>query len=692
MTRIDHEPTATACRVIPGPEHDCVACALERILTERTQASAGRIREIVITEDTTLEKNAVLNARIIVKASNVTIDGNGATLVGAGTAGNLKSFATAGAGVRADGCTNVVLRNLKAKGFALGLDVSDGTAWTVEGCDFSDNYHNPAHGWGELPARGGIRLTRVSDSVLRKNKANNVWDGLHLRECHDNLISANDFSHCSNVCAKLWTSSRNRVLNNNLSYGLRIDRAKGEVHARDSTCVLIESGSDDNYFYRNDITHGGDGVFLRALSPWVSRGNVFVENDTSYANNNCVESWCPGNTFIRNKANHGSYGFWLGGSDQTRLIGNEAAFNGLKAGFHNAPEPGFGHGGIVIVGGASSHTVIEGNHCHHNNGGGIVFRGEGARKINPWRTHHWIVQSNRLHDNQWGIWGRWGDEIYLANNILENNPKGNLLEHVSNLSEVTSDPAVRRPPVVHVTAPERAIVGRPVAFDASASRDPAGRPLSYRWDLGGTIAKTATVQHTFAKPGFYRVGVTVDNGVLAGLAYRDLVVADEVADEVGTEGQAARWGFELEGNDGRGKMHFADDRENALVGRSALRFTPNPYPGLYATAIYPGVRDANWDLRGKQRLAFWLKTRNPNIPGWQNAGPVITLFGKQGTVQYKPAKDGNLLVNLPFSEALDMDAHRDTASRRHGLDAHAEGRLRVAQRYCPWRGAGLVGQ
>ena len=30
---------------------------------------------------------------------------------------------------------------------------------------------------------------------------------------------------------------------------------------------------------------------------------------------------------------------------------------------------------------------------------------------------------------------------------------------------------------------------------------------------------------------------------------------------------------------------------------------------------------------------------------------MITLFGKHGTVQYKPVKDGNLLVSLPFSEA-----------------------------------------
>jgi hypothetical protein len=135
------------------------------------------------------------------------------------------------------------------------------------------------------------------------------------------------------------------------------------------------------------------------------------------------------------------------------------------------------------------------------------------------------------------------------------------------------------------------------------------------------------------------------------LAYRDLVVAPEMNDELGTEGQAARWGFDLEGNDGRGKMHFTDDEDNVLVGRSSLRFTPNPYPGLYATAIYPGSRDASWDLTKKSRLTFWIKTQNPNLHGWQNAGPVITLFGKNGSIDYRPYKEGNLLAALPFSEA-----------------------------------------
>jgi hypothetical protein len=305
----------------------------------------------------------------------------------------------------------------------------------------------------------------------------------------------------------------------------------------------------------------------------------------------------------------------------------------------------------VIVGGASSHTVLEGNYCHHNNGGGIVFRGDGDSKTRPWKIHHWIVQNNHLHANRWAIWGRWGDWIYLANNSCTDNAKGDFLQDVTNLIQIKNDPSVRIAPIVRVNAPRRAVVGQSVRFDASLSRDPAGRALRYKWDLGGTISEEARVLHTFDRPGFYRVGVTVSNGVLADLACRDLIVTDKVTKEIGTEGESSRWGFELEGNDGQGKMWFSDDEDNSLVGRSCLRFTPNPYPGQYATAIFPGQRDANWDLSGKSHLIFWLRTRNPNLHGYQNAGPLIVLYSKDGKLEYRPVKDGNLLNNLPFSEA-----------------------------------------
>ncbi|HRZ37800.1 MAG TPA: right-handed parallel beta-helix repeat-containing protein [Candidatus Paceibacterota bacterium] len=609
------------------------------------------VRALVITNDFVFAPGSSNSLRLLVRASHVTIDGQGATLVGPGRIGDPESLESAGIGVLIEGAADVTLKNLNVRGFATGLVLRQVEGAVVEDCDFSDNYHNPGHGWGELPARGGILLDRVRQTVHRRNRANRVWDGLHLIHSDDNLIADNDFSRCSNTCAKLWRSCRNKFMQNNLSYSLRIDRAAGEVHARDSTGVLIETGSDDNSWYRNDITHGGDGIFIRPLNRWVSRGNLFVENDTSYANNNCVESWSPGNTFIRNRANHGSYGFWLGGSDHTTLIGNEAAFNGRPDGFHNAPEPGFGHGGIVIVGGPSSHTRIEGNDLHDNHGAGIAFRGDAASKGAAWRTEHWIVQGNRIANNRFGIWGRWGNAILLAGNTLANNSEGDLIQDTTDLIQLPPSPAPALAPTADLAGPDVVFSGQPARFDASSSADPTGRPLQFHWWLDGAASQGAQFERVFTQPGFQRLGLTVHNGLRAAMAWRDLLVVAPVREELGTEGPADLWDFELEGNDqGRGRVRFAEDAPG-LIGRCALRFSPNPYPGAYATVVYPASRDAGWDWSGRRELRFWIKAQNPNVPGWQNAGPVVRLLGSRGTLEYKPAKDANLLNDPPFSEA-----------------------------------------
>src|SRR5689334_1651659 len=118
------------------------------------------------------------NVRLVIKGSNLTIDGSGVTLVGPGQAGKPETFQ--GIAIRADGCSNVTLRNVKAKGFAIGLAAQNGTDWRIENCDFSDNFHDPEHDWGNGPRQGGIILTRLSRSILRNNKANRVWNGLDL--------------------------------------------------------------------------------------------------------------------------------------------------------------------------------------------------------------------------------------------------------------------------------------------------------------------------------------------------------------------------------------------------------------------------------------------------------------------------------------------------------------------------------
>ena len=121
---------------------------------------------LVITQNTTLDP-AKTYGRIEIKASGITIDGKGASVVGA-TGGDPKDYKFVG--VSANGVSNVTLKNLNVKGWDIGLKIEHGSHWTVENCDFSDNFHWPEWGWGDLGEHGGIVLEYVDHSTLRRTR------------------------------------------------------------------------------------------------------------------------------------------------------------------------------------------------------------------------------------------------------------------------------------------------------------------------------------------------------------------------------------------------------------------------------------------------------------------------------------------------------------------------------------------
>lgn len=606
------------------------------------------IKEVIVTKSLVLQKDAMLNARLVVKADGVVIDGNGATLNGGGVAGKPESFQ--GVGISSEGFSQVVVKNIKVKGFATGLSVTDGAEWRVEGCDFSDNFTNPAAGWGNGERQGGMILTRVNKSKFYTNKASRVWNGIDLLYCNENEFFKNDASHCSNLCFKMLASSKNVVTDNVLSYGIRV--APGEVHARDSACVLLESGSNNNRFTKNDMRYGGDGLFIRVLNGFVSTGNTFTDNDCSYAHNNCVEAWSPGNTFIRNKANHGSYGFWLGGSDQTTLIDNEAAFNGLADENHNAPEPDFGHGGIVLVNGAASHAVIQGNYCHHNAGGGIVLRGDRESKGAKWKAYHAIIQNNRLEFNQWGVFVMHADWMHVANNKYHGNSQEDVYENVTNLYKADEANYMGKTPRVVMRAPKTAKVGEPVVFDATDSFTPAGDPVYVRWDLGVANFMKSKLTYTFKTPGFYRASVLVHDATLAASSFQNILVTAPVAELTDADADLEKWGYEIEQNtDGKAKVVFENDAANAIIGKNCLKFQPVPYPGANVTVTYPKAKDARWNASDKTKLSFWIRAENPNPTGFQGAGPIVKLYSEKGSLTLTPANDKHLLRDWAYNEA-----------------------------------------
>lgn len=468
---------------------------------------------------------------LIIAADDIVIDGNGAMLRGgctpqkAAADANIKEFGYGladnpdnahelgywGIGLRVEGHSRVTIMNLTLTGFDIGVLVDGCREITLINCNLSGCFHDPAWGWDEHGEHGAFVL-RSSDCCRILNcRANNVWDALNMRHCSDCLICGCDFSHTSDTGLKLWHSCRNQIVNCDFSYGIRID--PGEVHARDSSSVLIESGSDDNWFFGNDMSHGGDGLFIRVLNGWMSCRNTFVNNDCSYANNNAIEAWADYNTYIGNKASYSSYGFWLGNSDYTVVEDNEVAFNGHAQWHNNAPEA-FGNAGIAIVNGSGSHSVIRNNYIHDNCGPGIAIRNT---LENP--SRHWIIEGNTFENNR--DVGRYrGHGIYLHHvrliTLQDNHFSGNDGLDVcydGNVADVCELPAVDAP---HCQPPK--LWTESISLRAGQTFVLHADAPVY-WDFGdGTTAYGASVEHVYEAAGLYPVCATMYRSGRASLA------------------------------------------------------------------------------------------------------------------------------------------------------------------------------
>jgi parallel beta-helix repeat protein len=622
---------------------------LSCLIVVAISSNVARAQEpIRISENTTLDP-AKTYGRIVIERSNIVIDGRGAKIVGARD-GSPKSFK--GIGIAAKGVSGVTLKNVAVMGFETGLKIEDAAGWTIEDCDFSGNFHDPDFGWGENGKRGGMVLNDVRDSRIVGCKANRVWTGLELNGSDGNIVTRCDLSRCSNVGLHLWRACRNKILNNTIDEGIRIK--PNEVHARDSCCVLLETGANDNYFFGNSCTKGGDGIFIRSLNGWVSTGNLFVGNDCSFANNNAVECWSPGNTFRANKANSSSYGFWMGGSDRTILEDNEASFNGDPKGNHNSPHlPKNGHAGIVFMFGTGSHVVVRGNRCVGNNGAGIALIGD-QDKAKRWKAWHWVIERNTVTGNRWGVYAQNADWVDIGPNTFANNSVGDVHDAggVTNLTRRQDNPVIKDAPKAALDGP--VVLSHPerATFDARASRDPAGRPLAFRFDFGdGAAGANDTVgaaSHLVRMPGFYSVGVTVTNGVYADIAWLNVYV-DAGGPEIGTEGAAKKWTF----TDPRSKVKFIDDDVIKLVGRSSLKASVGPpYSGGRVLLDCPldGAEGQAMPLSGKTNLSVWVRALNPNIPGWQDGNPLVVLRGGDGSI-YRLQPKGEPLSAAEKSEA-----------------------------------------
>ena len=569
------------------------------------------------------------------------------------TAYSIPTSTFKGTGIIADGVSNVTVKGIALHGFKDAIYVQNSSYVTLKDNNLSNNYNDPNGGWGDQTG-GAVTLYNVSNSTITGNVAEANANGLYMLHSDNNTITNNNFSVCSDVCLEMWNSSHNDIRSNDFSWGIRID-AYDEVHARDSTSQLMESGSNYNYFYGNDFTHGGDGIFIRVGNGWSCEGNVFENNDTSFANNNAVESWAGRNYFIGNKVSYSSYGFWLGGTDESVVKYNEIAYNGIMPA--NAAERGAGNGGLVYLNGTAEHLELVGNYIHDNNGSGIAIRYDVSGKTDGYVAGHILIQNNRIENTTQGS-GQ-GAAIYLdsvdwvdvSGNQMTGNvvdgvyanasgkyPVTNVFEHEGTyIADRAAYEAVE--PVAKITVDKTQFhVGETITFSAADSVSKSGNALTYRWSMGddfgasATVRTTETVSFSFEKPGYYDVGLTVQDGEYCDIAWVNInVVAD--GEELGTE-DASAWSIKGPATietETRGAVKEADDNTKAYAdfttyyvidGSASIHVTSNKASN---TLTYPASKDLGADFSKDHALAFSAKITDET--NWFGANsPTVKLY------------------------------------------------------------------
>lgn len=417
---------------------------------------------MVISENTVFQSGVYyLPNGIVIGADNVTLDGNGALLIGKQRNGH---------GVTIERYSGVTIKNLKLRDYEHGIWAHHGSGLTITDCQITATREEPPNTlfldiW--LPAEsaygGGILLWEVDESQITGNDLQHQMNGLLTYQCQHLTVKNNVANYCSGFGFHLYATSRSDFEGNFADYCCRYQpRGERQGHmGADATGFLIVSGSSKNVFRRNCARMGGDGFFMAGLNPryeFVScDDNRFEENDASYSPNIGFEStFCKGNVYINNYANYCNYGFWLGFSDSYALENNTMLFN-AQAGIAVENGCGFrvrnntfqdnGHGillwskhipafdKVVPKNNTSYDWLIEDNTFIHN-GKAIRIAADQDHGIRPYpsgapRPHDHVIRKNQIHDNRIGI-----ELVNCGRNVVQDNTmRGNVEGDVKDVKQ-----------------------------------------------------------------------------------------------------------------------------------------------------------------------------------------------------------------------------------------------------------------
>jgi parallel beta-helix repeat protein len=414
---------------------------------------------------------------IIIDEDGITLDGNGALLVGKDRNGM---------GVSIHNRKGVTIKNLRIQNYKYGIYSVNCRDLSVSGCAITATDEVPANTiflniWlpHDKAYGGGIMLVNTHDSLVERNDLQHQMNGMLSYHCQRLKVLENNASYCSGWGFHVYATSDSLYEGNVADYCCRWEpRPASEELGRDSVSIgdavsttifrghmgadaagfLIIHSSSNNVFRRNLARLGGDGFFLAGLSPEFEpvpcNNNLFEENDGSWSPNIAFEAtFSAGNIYRGNRANHCNYGFWLGFSKDGVIEDNQSS-NNAQAGI--AVENGVNfqvrrnhfqdneHGVMlwskhipdflqaVPENCTSADWVIENNQFIHNNKGVRIaanqdhgirpYKVPDGEEISTWlRPHDHTLRGNTFKLNRIGIESIYADQIVSEGNAFERN-------------------------------------------------------------------------------------------------------------------------------------------------------------------------------------------------------------------------------------------------------------------------------
>lgn len=343
----------------------CISlCAQEKLLK----------KGMVITENTVIRKGIynldggkdLEQPVILIDGYDITVDFNNAALRGSSGRKNPDEFFGV-AVIISNKSTKITIKNLKARGYKVAILAKDVSGLTLENCDLSYNYrqhlnstrekedisdwmsyhHNEKDEW--LRYGAAISLRNCNLAIIKNCKVTGGQNALMMTNCNDGLVINNDFSFNSGIGIGMYRCGFNEVAYNKIDFNVRGYSDGVYSRGQDSAGILVYEQSTNNLFYKNSVTHGGDGFFLWAGQTTMDSGkggcndNILFGNDFSYAPANGIEITFSRNKIFKNRIFECDYGIWGGYSYNTEIANNQFRNNNAGVAIEHGQENDIHH-------------------------------------------------------------------------------------------------------------------------------------------------------------------------------------------------------------------------------------------------------------------------------------------------------------------------------------------------------------